>query len=404
MFCGSVWGVSMQGAFVSRKERKKKAARSNDVLETAERIAGERSNAAYCGNNIYNADPLYMLTTSFTNTFDAIGKDNAKKLAGNTDEKQQSENKADGEQEKKGKKDNPSLDELHKKHDSPEYVHSTKELNNGEFADRFSSYAFRGGKLAASVMAGQGKQMFTVCLSRAIGRPYPQGELQKKVKGQSAVNMTVPSSDASVRFNRNAYSAVGIVTDAMKSAGKILEIFRKLAVESRQGTQDPLELRDIGTLGSALPFFDTESDKKLIVQYKERLKQLEGDSDSKSDGMAKLLQSAITKQTAILNKKRQEQRDFLTMIDRITSNLNEAEKLFKSDGFVEQALKDAEELSDELPPDDDKNRRNAAQSVAEAVADFFNGMRGDEDVGTDDPNFAGETDTADREETDSRSD
>ncbi len=395
-----VRGVSMQGAYVGRKERKKTAAKLADVSGTAERIAADRSSAAYYGENIYNADPLYMLTSSFTNTFDAVGRDRAKKLGGNDEEKQQNEEKADGKQEKKG---SPSLNELHKKHDSPEYVHSTSELQDGEFADRFSSYAFRGGKLAASVMAGQGEQMFTVCLSRAIGRPAPHGEYQKKVLSQTAVDEGVPCSDANVKFNRNALSAVSIVTDAMKSAGKILEIFRKLATDSHR-KKDPLELRDIGTLGSALPFFDTDSDKKLIVQYKERLKQLENDGLSKSDGTVKLLQSAITKQTAVLNKKLQQQRDFLTVIDRITANLNDAEKLFKSDGFVQQAIKDAEELSDDLPPDDDKNRRKAAQVVAEAVAEFFDEMRGDEDVGTDDPNFAGETITADGEETDRRFD
>lgn len=390
----------MQGAYVGRKERKKTAAKPNDVLGTAERIAADRMNAAYYGENIYNADPLYMLTSGFTNTFDAVGRDRAKKLGGNGDEKQKSDEKTDGEQEKK---DGSSLSELHKKHDSPEYVHSTSELQDGEFADRFSSYAFKGGKLAASVMAGQGEQMFTVCLSHAIGRPAPHGEYQKKILSQTAVDEGVPCSDANVKFNRNAFSAVGIVTDAMKSAGKILEIFRKLATDSHQ-RRDPLELRDIGTLGSTLPFFDTDSDKKLIVQYKERLKQLEDNGTSKSDGTVKLLQSAITKQTAILNKKRQQQRDFLTVINRITSNLNEAEKLFRSDGFAEQALKDAEELSDDLPPDDDKNRRKAAQSVAEAVAEFFDEMRGDEDVGTDDPNFAGEIIAANGEETDRRSD
>lgn len=394
----------MQSAYVGRKNRKKTAAKTPDVSETAERIASDRASAAYYGSSFYNADPLYMLTTSFTNTFDAIGKDRAKKLSENSDEKQQTEKQAVGEQEKQEKKDNLSFDELHKNHDSPEYVHSASELHNGEFADRFSSYAFKGGKLAASVMAGQGKQMFTLSLSRALGRHYPQGEFQKKVKGQSAVNMRVLSSDASVKFNRNACSAVGIVTDCMKGTGKILEIFRKLAIESRQGNQDPLELRDVGTLEMALPFFDTESDKKLIVQYKERLKTLESNGDAKSGGTVKLLQSAIIKQTAILNKKMQEQRDFLTVIDRISANLKEAEKLFKSEGFAQQALKDAEELSNDLPPDDDKNRRKAAENIAQAVADFFDELKGEEDVGTDDSDFSGETITADGEETEHSSD
>ncbi len=367
----------MVGAY-SRRSRKKIINDSPaDLTETAKRLAGDSAGFTYCGRNMRNMDPLYMLTTSFTNNFDAIANERAGQLAGES--KVHSEPAVTDSE----KQNAASADALRRKHDSPEYVHSTGELQNMEFADRFAAYAFRGGKLAASIMAGQGKQMFTLCLARAIGRPMPQGERQKKLLGQSDTEIPVPERDTKVRFNRDAHSAVGIVTDALKSSGRLLEIFRELAAENNHSARNPLEFRNIDTIKQTLPFFDTESDKRLIKQYKSRLVQLEGDSSPQARGSARLLSSALIKQNAVLKKKQQEQRDFLTMLDRITGNVREAEKLFRSDGFAETAAQEAEELSADVPPDDDSNIRRFAENIAGAVGDFFTEARGVDDSGTD---------------------
>lgn len=82
----------------------------------------------------------------------------------------------------------------------------------------------------------------------------------------------------------------------------------------------------------------------------------------------------MIKHTAVLRRKEEQQRNFLTKLNEINSNVREAEKLFSSDGFAEQALREAEELMEGTPPDDDK-RREASFEAASAVADFFSGLK-----------------------------
>lgn len=122
-------------------------------------------------------------------------------------------------------------------------------------------------------------------------------------------------------------------------------------------------------------------DKRLLAQYKERLKSLENDSSPEAENTAGILRSAMTKQNAVLKKKQQEQRDFLTVLDRISSNVREAEKLFSSDGFAEEAMREAEALTVDIPPDDGNDRRRIAEEISMAVADFMTGLRGEKNSG-----------------------
>lgn len=121
----------------------------------------------------------------------------------------------------------------------------------------------------------------------------------------------------------------------------------------------------------------TDDDKRLLLSCKSRLKELENSKNPKSENSARLLRAAVIKHTAVLRRKEEQQRNFLTKLNEINSNVREAEKLFSSDGFAEQALREAEELMEGTPPDDDK-RRKASFEAASAVADFFSGLRGDE--------------------------
>ena len=182
---------------------------------------------------------------------------------------------------------------------------SRRESDECHFADKFSSYAFRGVKLANAVMAGQGRQVFTVCLSRALGRSFHGSERQKKLLG-SANDFHVGNTSARVMFNRDAQSAVSLVTDALRGSTRILELF--------------------------------------LLSCKSRLKEFENSKNPKSENAARLLRAAVIKHTAVLRRKEEQQRNFLTKLNEINSNVREAEKLFSSDGFAEQALREAEEL------------------------------------------------------------
>lgn len=109
------------------------------------------------------------------------------------------------------------------------------------------------GSLANAVMAGQGRQVFTVCLSRALGRSFHGSERQKKLLG-SANDFHVGNTSARVLFNRDAQSAVSLVTDALRGSTRILELFRNLVNGTDQRSDTPLEMRNIDTLKMAFPF------------------------------------------------------------------------------------------------------------------------------------------------------
>lgn len=357
-------------------KRRKAADEAAETTSSARRtLLGSVAGTA-TGAPLRSVDPVFQIASCFTERFDALGKQNAAKMSEVT------EKRLNDCEECRNITKQPGAEELRKQHDSPEYVHSASELRDGNFTDRFSEYAFRGGKLAASVMAGQGKQMFTVCLARALGKSMPLGERQKKILGDSRIEMPVPNMSSDVTFNSDVSSAVGIVTDTMRGSTRILDLFRSLVEDSGQCVSDPLEMRRIGTLRQTMPFLDTERDKALMAQYRNRIRELEGESSPDSAATAKFLHSALSKQSAVLQRKIQQQREFLTVLNRISSNVAEAEKLFSSDGFAESAAEEVSVLSQDDPPEDGRGD-SLAESVAAAVADFFSGLRGEENSGTD---------------------
>lgn len=357
-------------------KRRKAADEAAETTSSARRTLLGSVAGTETGAPLRSVDPVFQIASCFTERFDALGKQNAAKMSEAT------EKRLNDCEECRNITKQPGAEELRKQHDSPEYVHSASELRDGNFTDRFSEYAFRGGKLAASVMAGQGKQMFTVCLARALGKSMPLGERQKKILGDSRIEMPVPNMSSDVTFNRDVSSAVGIVTDTMRGSTRILDLFRSLVEDSGQCVSDPLEMRRIGTLRQTMPFLDTERDKALMAQYRNRIRELEGESSPDSAATAKFLHSALSKQSAVLQRKIQQQREFLTVLNRISSNVAEAEKLFSSDGFAESAAEEVSVLSQDDPPEDGRGD-SLAESVAAAVADFFSGLRGEENPGTD---------------------
>lgn len=370
----------MGGTYAERKKHSR-SADDEGKLSTARISQDSFPELSFAGRTVQNADPVPALTMRFTNTFDAIGRENAKKLSqqsGVQRAQQPEQDNSSAAQENKA-----SLESLRKTHDSPEYAHSEQELESGAFTDRFSAYAFSGGKLAAAVMAGQGKQMLTFCLAKSLGRPAPQGELQRRLLSQSAVSANIPANDAAVRFNRDALSAVGVVADTLKSSSRLFDVLRKIALDDGNKSANPLEMNEINTLKSVLPFMDIRKDERLLSQYKERLKALEGDTSQEGIKTAQLLRAAAVKQTAVLQQKRQEQRNFLTVLDRISNNVKEAEKLFANDIPAEDIVEQVEQLVNSFPSDDDNNKNNSAEEIAQAVADFFTEIRGEDSVGTD---------------------
>lgn len=350
-------------------KRKKQVKTAKKQYSQMRKSIGKEYEFSVQATGLKNSDPVYMLTDSFAKRFDAVGTEHARQMAGNHEHSQDTdrENTSSGGvlKSREGESRN-----------SARFADSRRESDECHFADKFSSYAFRGGKLANAIMAGQGRQVFTVCLSRALGRSFHGSERQKKLL-DSANDLHVGNTSAKVVFNRDSQSAVSLVTDALRGSTRILELFKNLANGSGQRSDTPLEMRNIDTLKIAFPFLQTDDDKRLLQSCKSRLKELEKSKEPSSAEAARLLRAAVIKQTAVLRRKEEQQRNFLTKLNEINSNVREAEKLFSSDGFAEQALREAEELMEGTPPDGDK-RRKAAFEAASAVADFFSGLRGDE--------------------------
>ncbi len=392
--CGDVTachgGVLMAGIYAAKR---KKAVRQDSGTQEQDIRRRLMENAAGGVNrSIRSVDPVYLLANSYIDCFDAVGKERASAMAGGKKPNERTEESGareglSPEEQRSGSQDVPReerLTQLRKKHDSPEYAHSSAELEDGDFKDRFSEYAFRGGKMASAVMAGQGKQMLTLSLARTLGGEIPNDVRQKKVLSQSAVELPVDSTVSSVKFNRHAQSAVGVVTDAIRGSSYFLDVFRKLCNDSGQLKQTPVELRGVDTLKQVLPFMVTADDKRQIADYRTRLKALEGGKTPGEQRAAKLLRSALTKQTAVMRRKQAEQRKFMTVLGRIQSNAQEAERLFSSDGFAETVLEDALSLLEDIPPEGGGDKlRSLSEQIAEAVTDLFTGLGGAADGTTE---------------------
>lgn len=288
---------------------------------------------------IGNVDPVYIMTRCFKQSFDMVGKQRAAEMSS----------------DKHGDKNsNNSLSEydLRKKYDFAMYSHSYSQLKNGEFCDRFSSYAFRGGKLAGAVLTGQSRNIFISCVARAAGLQGAQNEKQRKICGASAIEDRLDGQSASVVFNNyDAQSAVGIILDAIQGATSIFEVFRSI-VNGTDGTcqESPLKMRGIHTMTSLYPFLKTDGDKALIEKYRAEIKALEGNNSPEALQQKQCLEAALKKETAVLNCKMTEQRKFLTLLEEMESNARYAEKMFSSDGFAEEITEEINEKQNDTPP------------------------------------------------------
>lgn len=376
------------------KKRKTSFSPAESRAEHEKALRGRISSASGA-SGLLSRDPVYHLTNSFIQQFDAVGKERSSKMAQSERQRGSMErNKPSVDAHDIGKSDKPkaenaggksrsqmSAEELRKRHDSPVFRHSRSQLENGDFVDRFASYAFNGGTLAASVMCGKGKQMLTACISRALGRNLPHGEKQKKILGENAVQAHADGTQADTMFNRDVNSAVGIVVDTIRGSMTTLDAIKKLANESGAVKDTPLEHRDIGTLSRLFPFMVTKKDKALVDDLRQQIKALEGDSSSQALEKRKTLEDALKKETAVLERKSAEQRKFMTVLNQIQANVADAERIFSADGFAQALAEEIEQLSDDAPPDDGKRRRRTleddllAVTLSEVVSSLVGGAK-----------------------------
>lgn len=115
----------------------------------------------------------------------------------------------------------------------------------------------------------------------------------------------------------------------------------------------------------------TDKDSKLIEKYKDSIKQLEGDNSPQALNTRRSLEWALKKEASVLQRKKTEQQRFMTLLNRIRSNVNEAEKLFSSDGFAESIIEELDSTVPDLPPDDSGKKDSGIPTAAELISEVL---------------------------------
>lgn len=337
----------------------------NGIRQT-DRLLRSCINAAAGIRGSVDINPVNMVARCFQRNFDMIGKIRAAEMSGEG-RKQTPDTQQSGQSGTCRSPDKRDINERRRLLDTTE---------NRGFRGIFSSYAFRGGKLAGAVLNGDARTVFITCIQRANGIPDASNEKRRRLLETSS-EAKIAGKRASVTFNHDVYSAVGITVDAICGASEIFTVFRDLAEDGEELRNSSPVQRNINTIAALYPFLKTNGDKAVIAKYKSRLKALEGAQGSENIAERQRLTAALNKATAVLERKAAEQRKFLTIISTMQNRALEAKKLFTSKRFAETVIEEIKQAQSEVPPDDgnDKRRRrslNIQEVDDEAGADSGN--------------------------------
>lgn len=264
-------------------------------------------------------DPLYHVTESFQETFDAMGRRHAARLGGGS-EKEHTESV--------GSEEIPD----------PASARSFYETGRPEDQDmlrRFSETAFQRGTLSGAVIRGTGQMMLFSCLKKTVGQSQPDKWQQCKLFETASPARNVPGHvPDKVVFNRGfTHSAVGLVVDTLRDARRMVEDLQDLALGKS-------EMGEAGgdTLRTMYPFLDDSRERELLVQYRE---QLEGAKDVREKAA---LQNALVRAEAMIAKKDQMKQAFINRLRFLADRATEALEAFEEPGFpgaLDQALRSA---------------------------------------------------------------
>lgn len=297
---------------------------------------GLRRQMAWAAGTEYfqNRDPLYHVTESFQQTFDAMGRRYAAQL---------------GPQEKP--QDQPPQGEMARQQEEtpdPTSARSFYERDRPENQDllrRFSETAFQRGTLSGAVLQGTGQMMLFSCLKKTVGQSQPDKWQQRKLFEKASPMRNVPGhSPDKVVFNRGfTDSAVGLVVDTLRDARRTVEDMRDLALGKSEMGQAGAD-----TLRTMYPFLDDSRERELLEQYRQQLR------DTASPQEKAALQSAIARMEALVGKKAQMKQEFINKLRFLSDRAAEALEVFEAPGFsasLDQALREATG-AEEPPPEE----------------------------------------------------
>ena len=283
-------------------------------------------------DSFQHRDPLYHVTESFHQTFDAVGRAHASRETEKTDD--------DG-QKRQWQRADPVPE------DAP--ARSFSEAGGDRnILRRFSEIAFQRGMLSGAVLRGTGKMMLFSCLKKTAGQLQPVNEHRRKLFDRKDLKQAVGNRSAdTVIFDRGfTHSAVGLVVDALQSARRVVEDMQALITAGRDGERNGGDI-----LWTMYPFLDDSRERLLLEQYHDMLGVLAGpEADERA-----LLQSAIVRTHALIEKKTQMKEEFINKLRFISERAARALEEFTDPAFVHELLSDSTEQ--EKPSDSAKDEK-----------------------------------------------
>ena len=279
-------------------------------------------------------DPLYHVTESFQQNFDAMGRRHAARLGGAPEDGETTGNAGPGEET--AEIPDPT---------SARSFYETGRPEDQDMLRRFSETAFQRGTLSGAVIRGTGQMMLFSCLKKTIGQSQPDKWQQCKLFEKASPMRNVPGHvPDKVVFNRGfTDSAVGLVVDTLRDARRTVEDMRDLALGKSE-----MGLAGADTLRTMYPFLDDSRERELLEQYRDQLERT-GDVREKA-----ALQSAIGRMEALIGKKAQMKQEFTNKLRFLSDRASEALEAFEAPGFsaaLDQALREAAG-AEEPPPEE----------------------------------------------------
>ena len=276
-------------------------------------------------------DPVYHVTESFQQTFDRIGQAHAAELSEASGE---TVSRAEGGAESAAR-------ELRAPGGGGQ--ERLRALPNTAIPlQRFSETAFQRGNLSASILGGTGKMMLLSCLKRTVGQSAPKRIQQKTLFDTGSQRRNIPNRDPDqMVFNRSfSKSAVALVVDTIRDARRVVQSMEDIA----RGTGEMKGSIESGAMRAMYPFLNSEQERLLIIQYEQQLSQTE-------DGRERaVLQNALVRTRALLEKKEQMKTEFINKLRLISDRAAEALEEFEAPGFADEIAEALSEPEEEYPP------------------------------------------------------
>ncbi|MDR0491501.1 MAG: hypothetical protein LBH28_09700, partial [Oscillospiraceae bacterium] len=317
-------------------------------------------------------DPVYHINEQFRQTFDFVGKNAARRLGAETEKNNLPE--SDGREtevarperkrfgasraETGAARDDASSD-MDGRTDMRDVYKPAPGEENQNFINRFSQTAFGRGDMSGAVIRGTGEMMLLSCLKRTVCQSQPKNFRQRTLFNSSAStkrNVRGYEQDKVIFNKGEANSAVGIVIDAVQSAGRTVEMLADLL----EGNDSLPDGSGADTLFRQYPFLTDKKERELLAGYRETLDRLHG--PEAADKRA-ILDRAIIKTQALIEKKQQLRNNFTQHLRFLSNRAMLASEVFNDEAFSQMLLKHLEEYSPAPPPPDDdgRNRKEAEE-------------------------------------------